>query len=246
MTRMQKESAPLTFFPLSSAHFFLFCFVAPRFSKRPPFCWMRDLPCLVKYTPCPEDAGALVVPKTCRRDVIWYDLLSRKRLLPLFFLGLRPRFAKRHPFCWARDPTCLVQYTPCPEDAGALVVPKPCRHILSNEPHPWFSVGVLQPYHERIRSFVIWFDFLAAAPPGLFFLIAVRQRQGTTASTCTWLHRGASGARAFSLASCAAGDFFGLSASVPRLRDHTPAPQGRRRQAPQGRRTEAYIFLGGS
>jgi hypothetical protein len=63
-------------------------------------------------------------------------------------------------------------------------------------------------------------------------------------------HRGASGARAFSLASCAAGDFFGLLAPVPRLRDHTPAPQaarpkaaGRRRQAPQDRRR--LTFFGG-
>jgi hypothetical protein len=54
---------------------------------------------------------------------------------------------------------------------------------------------------------------------------------------------GASGARAFSLASCAAGDFLGLLASVPRLRDHTPAPQGRRRQAPQDRR--GLTFFGG-
>jgi hypothetical protein len=45
-------------------------------------------------------------------------------------------------------------------------------------------------------------------------------------------HRGASGARAFSLASCAAGEILGLLAlaSVPRLRGHKhkPAPQGRR------------------
>ena len=58
------------------------------------------------------------------------------------------------------------------------------------------------------------------------------------------IHRGASGARAFSLASCAAGDFFGLLASVPRLRDHTPAPQGRRRQAPQDRRRLTFFWGG--
>ena len=57
-------------------------------------------------------------------------------------------------------------------------------------------------------------------------------------------HRGASGARAFSLASCAAGDFFGLLASVLRLRDHTPAPQGRRRQAPQDRRRLTFFWGG--
>jgi hypothetical protein len=37
--------------------------------------------------------------------------------------------------------------------------------------------------------------------------------------------------------------FFGLLASVPRLRDHTPAPQGRRRQAPQDCR--GLTFFGG-
>jgi hypothetical protein len=56
-------------------------------------------------------------------------------------------------------------------------------------------------------------------------------------------HRGASGARAFSLASCAAGENFGLLASVPRLRGHKPAPQGCRRQAPQDRRR--LTFFGG-
>jgi hypothetical protein len=60
----------------------------------------------------------------------------------------------------------------------------------------------------------------------------------------TGQHRGASGARAFSLASCAAGDFFGLLAPVLRLRDHTPAPQGRRRQAPQDRRGLTFFWGG--
>jgi hypothetical protein len=73
------------------------------------------------------------------------------------------------------------------------------------------------------------------------------QRLYTPQRSCfqTACHRGASGARAFSLASCAAGDFFGLLASVPRLRDHTPAPQGRRRQAPQDRRRLTF-FCGGA
>jgi hypothetical protein len=57
-------------------------------------------------------------------------------------------------------------------------------------------------------------------------------------------HRGASGVRAFGLASCAAGEILGLLAPVPRLRGHKPAPQGRRRQAPQDRRRLTFFWGG--
>jgi hypothetical protein len=73
-------------------------------------------------------------------------------------------------------------------------------------------------------------------------------------SSCVFCfyHRGqggeliTSGARAFGLASCAAGDFFGLLAPVPRLWDHTPAPQGRKAAGGKLRRTAGGLhFLGG-